>query len=170
MKGVDKMKMSKKIQILLIIFLIFFSFSSCLGKDIIQEDILNYTNSELPKIAEIEKAVIESYENITGTNYKDDVTTYNVLEETVIPNSLNLIEKAEAITPKTAEVKAIHELYLDSINEQNNAFTIMLSALQNQDYQALAKANEKLDSSRKKQRDFNSNLNTLASKHNVEFK
>ena len=87
----------------------------------------------------------------------------------VIPKSKKLIEEAESIEIETSEVKKVHEIYLDAINKNNQAFTLMLSALENQDYTVMTQANEKLDEARKLLRDYESALGTLAKEHDVDI-
>ncbi|MCB2295729.1 hypothetical protein LGK95_19835 [Clostridium algoriphilum] len=41
----------------------------------------------------------------------------------VIPDSLKLISGAEAITPKTEEVRAVHEIYISAVNAQHSAIS-----------------------------------------------
>ena len=47
---------------------------------------------------------------------------YTILTNEVIPESQKLIDEAEEITIETKEVKSVHELYIDAINKQNQAF------------------------------------------------
>ena len=133
----------------------------------IHDDIIKYVNVELPKIADIENKVFDGYGSVTGANYKDDQTTYNRLKDQVIPDALKLIDGAEAITVNTEELRAVHELYLSGINEENGAFTLMLSAIQTQDSSKVSEANDKLAVGRKDMRDFKAKIKELADKYNV---
>ena len=133
----------------------------------IQEDVINYVNVELPKIVDIENKVITGYSSVTGDKYKDDKTTYTKLKNQVIPDSLKLVADSEKITPKTEELRVVHELYLSSINEQNSAFTLILSALETGDTSTVAQANDKLTKARKAERDFLAKLKELEVKYNV---
>lgn len=158
----------KKGLIILFVFLITITLYGC-GNDVVQEDLLNYINEELPKIVDLESTVIEGYDNVSGNNYTNDEVMYLSIRDEILPASLRLIEAAEDITPETKEVKDIHEIYISAINTQNSAFTTILSALETQDYEKISIANEKLDDSRKKMRDYTSSITELAKEHNVEF-
>ena len=61
----------------------------------------------------------------------------SLLDEERIGLAKELIEEAESIEIETSEVKKVHEIYLDAINKNNQAFTLMLSALENQDYPSI---------------------------------
>ncbi|MBQ7383804.1 MAG: hypothetical protein IJV72_03325, partial [Clostridia bacterium] len=101
--------------------------------------------------------------------FEDDETMYAFLLESVIPKSRELVEKAESISVETEEVRKIHELYLSAINQQNQAFTIMLSALESGDFETIALANEKLDEARASMREHNAALENLAKENDVEL-
>lgn len=153
--------------ILALVFGIIF-LSGC-GSDPIQEDLINYSNVGLVSVAEIESKVVDGYDSVSGDNYTDDITVYNKLIDEVIPNSLKLIDKAEAIEIKTEDVRAVHELYVAAVNTQNSAFTTIVAAIEAQDYDKISAANDKLSEARKGMRDYQAKLKELADEHGVEF-
>ena len=134
-----------------------------------QEDLLNYINEELPKIVDIESAVVAGYGAISGENFTSDEVMLAALKEEVVPNSAQLIALAEAIVPKTKEVKAIHALYVDAINNQHQAFTIIIAAIEEGDSSIIAQANEKLTDARRGMNDFLAELRVYAKKNDVTF-
>ena len=135
--------------------------------DDVQDDLLDYINNDIVEIAELETEVNELYEEARSSS--NDYILYQSLMDNIIPKSKKLIEKAEAVEIETDEVREVHELYLDAINKQDQAFTLMLSALENQDYAIVTQANEKLDEARKLMRDYQSALKKLAKEHDVEL-
>ncbi len=137
------------------------------GGDAVQDDLLDYLNNDRTEMVELDAEVAELYEK--AQNSANDYTMYEILIDEVIPKSKELIKEAESIDMKTEEVKDVHERYLDAINKQNQALTLLLSALENQDYTALTQANEKLDESRKLMRNYESALTELAKEHDVEL-
>ncbi|MBE6694028.1 MAG: hypothetical protein E7589_04620 [Ruminococcaceae bacterium] len=137
------------------------------GEDAVQSDLLDYINNDMTDVSALDSDVVDLYNK--AKNSVNDYTMYQILCDEVIPKSKELIEKAEAVEIGTDEVKAAHELYLDAINKQNQALTLMLSALENQDYTVLTQANEKLDESRRLMRDYESELKALAKEHDVEI-
>ena len=65
------------------------------GNGSVQQDLLNYINVELTKVTPLETEAMEYYESVTGENYKDDLTTYNVLKDKVIPCLLYTSDAAD---------------------------------------------------------------------------
>lgn len=138
-------------------------------KNPVQEDLLNYINVELPKIAPIEEKVSDGYSSVTGDNYKDDLTTYNKISTDVVKDSLELIDISESITPKTSEVQAVHEIYIKAVNTQHSAFTMIMAAIDTQDASKMSTANEKLSEARAGMRDYIAKIKALAAENDVEF-
>lgn len=135
----------------------------------VQEDLLNYINVELLKIVDIEAIVTEGYDSVSGDNYTDDYTMYNMIEQEVLPASVELVDTAEGIEVSTKEVRDIHELYIEAVNIQHQAFGIILSAIEKQDYELISEANEKLSEARKKMRDYMDSIEALSVEVGVEL-
>ena len=138
------------------------------GGDAIQDDLLDYINNDCVEMIKLDAEVHDLYEKARSS--ANDYAMYTILSNEVIPQSQELRDEAEGLEIETKEVKAVHELYIDSINKQHQAFTLMLSALENQDYVVLTQANEKLDESKKLMRDYETALKDLAKEHDVKFK
>lgn len=137
------------------------------GGDPVQDDLLDYVNNDMTEIVKLDEEVSELYE--TARSSGSDYTIYGILLDQVIPKSRELIEKAEAVEVETDELEKLHELYLDALNKQDQAFTLLLSAIEEQDFATVTQANEKLDDARKLMREYISKLEKLAEEHNVEF-
>ncbi len=148
--------------VLLLIILLF------AGGDSVQDDLIDYINNDLPEITELDSDVRELYES--ARNSSNDQTMYLIIKNSVIPKSKQLIDEAEDIEIETKEVRELHEIYLESINKQGQAFTLMLAALEAQDYTLITSANEKLDESRKLMRDYEEELEELMEEHDVVLK
>ena len=147
----------------------FFLIISCSNPT--QDELLSYVNTEIPKIAKLEADTISSYENVTGENYKDDMTMYTTLRDEVIPNYRSFVKELESISNnlKTPEVQKLHETYIEAANTQYSAFFIMLTAVEKQDYSLVNQANEKLDKGRKLVRQWQIDLKVLTEKNNVKL-
>lgn len=133
----------------------------------VQEDLLDYMNNDRKEVVILHDEVSALYDE--ALTFEDDETMYAFLIESVIPKSRELVEKAESISVETEEVRKIHELYLSAINQQDQAFTIMLSALESGDFETIALANEKLDEARASMREHNAALENLAKENDVEL-
>lgn len=136
-----------------------------------QDELIQYINTELPKIATMEKNATDKYDRVVGENFKDDATFYKTLNEEVIPKYKKFIEALEDISKNLndPEVIKLNETYIDAANTQYSAFTTMLAAIDAQDLTLMSQANEKLDMGRKLMRQWQLNLKTLAKKHNIKL-
>ncbi len=137
------------------------------GNGAIGDELLEYVNNDCTKTDELYEEVSGLYEK--ARNSDDDYSMYTILVNEVIPCSQELIDEAESLEFDNQEVKAVHDIYIDAINKQNQAFTLMLSALENQDYTIVTQANEKLDESRKLMREYRAALTKLAEEHDIEI-
>lgn len=134
-----------------------------------QDEILNYLNEELPGIGEMEAEVINKYDSVTGDNYTDDETLYNALNEEIIPLYSDFIDELESIEIKDKDLRAIHEGYIEAVNQQSGAFNKMITALENQDAALIEEVNEILNQSRKAMRDYQYDLQEFADENDVEI-
>lgn len=136
-----------------------------------QDELIQYINTELPKIATIEKNAVDKYDGAVGENFKDDATFYKTLNDDVIPKYKKFVEALENISKnlKDPEVIKLNETYIDAANKQFSAFTTMLAAIDAQDLNLMSQANEKLEMGRKLMRQWQLDLKTLAKKHSVEL-
>jgi hypothetical protein len=137
--------------------------------DPVQDDLLKYINEDLKELAVVEEDAIAEYDSVTGDNYVDDYTTYVHIEEVVMPMYKDFLDQLEEVWPATPEVQEVHELYIEAVNMQNNAFLKILAALEQQDYDMIADANEMLADGRAGIRKYTSELERLAKEHDVEL-
>lgn len=152
-----------------ILFILFLSLLTGCGQDPVQEDLLNYVNVELAKTTSLENEAINAYEGVTGSNYKNDVESYAVLNNIVIPKYHEFINRIESIQPKTEEVRQIHELHISSVNKQYNALLKLMTAIENGDSDKVIEANEMLSNSRSDMRNYKARLNELGKKYDVKI-
>jgi hypothetical protein len=137
----------------------------------VREDLLNYINKELPQVVQHEADAIVAYESVSGVNYTDDYTTYEVLTETIIPAYRELVVGIESITVrlKTKEVRDLNEKYIEAANLQMNGFVILMNALATQDGSLIIQVNERLDEGRRLTREWQIELQELCNKNGVKF-
>ncbi|MDG2153754.1 MAG: hypothetical protein P8K10_07445 [Crocinitomicaceae bacterium] len=149
--------------------LLFIGLSSCSNE--ISDDLLDYINKYIPKIADKEAKALDLYESVRGENYTDDETMYYTIKNEVIPAYRDFIDELEPISGKlkTAEVREVHEKYIEAANTQFTGFMLILSALENQDFNEMAKANEKLDKGKKLLREYQTELEKLCEENHVTF-
>ncbi|WP_052130180.1 hypothetical protein [Ureibacillus sinduriensis] len=109
---------------------------------------------EIILLAPEEDRIIGLYESVTGSNYTSDEELYNTLFDEIVPSYREFVVELESIMPKNTRIRDLHELYIDAANIQYNSFTLMLSALEEQDMDKVTEANEGLDEARALLRDW----------------
>jgi ferritin-like protein len=79
-------------------------------------EIQQYVNEDIASLVEMEEEAVMAYESVTGANYTDDLTTYEMLLNEVIPKYNVFIEGLEEIQPENEELRDIHENYIEATN------------------------------------------------------
>ncbi len=133
------------------------------------EALLNYINGDLVAIAEKEKVVTSEYGAVSGDNFTDDSTMYEAISNVIIPASNELIEVAEAIEIEDSGIRDVHEYYIESINTQHEAFTMILDAIDDQDAELMTSANDLLSEARALGQTFSDELSELCEAYSVEL-
>ncbi|MFC7687798.1 hypothetical protein [Ureibacillus sp. GCM10028918] len=109
---------------------------------------------EVILLAPEEDRIIGLYDSVTGANYTSDEVLYNTLFDEIVPSYREFVVELESIMPKNTRIRELHELYIDAANIQYNSFTLMLSALEEQDMDKVTQANQGLDEARALLRDW----------------
>lgn len=135
----------------------------------VQEDLINYINVEMDKVADLESTAIEAYASVSGENYQSDSLMYVVISETVVPNYEEFYNTLAGIKPTTDEVATLHQEYVQAAADQLEAFKLILEAIEKQDASIIDQANEDLDEARALLRLWRTDLDSACAKHNVVF-
>ncbi|BDH60648.1 hypothetical protein MTP04_07780 [Lysinibacillus sp. PLM2] len=135
----------------------------------VTEELLSYVNEDLVPLAEKETEILEEYASVTGENYTDDETTYYHISDVILPLYTDFIEDIEALKFESTEIRDVHELFIQAHNTQYNGIVQVMSAIENQDYDMMIQANEKLEEGRTGLRDYQYELQDLAKKYDVQL-
>lgn len=135
----------------------------------VQQDLINYINVEMDKVADLESTAIEAYASVSGENYQSDSLMYAVISETVVPNYQEFYNNLSNIKPATDEVAVLHKEYVRAAADQLNAFQLILEAIEKQDAEIINRANEELDEARALLKLWRMDLDSACAKHNVVF-
>jgi hypothetical protein len=149
---------------LVAIAVLFFQFTTA---DPFQQDLLNYINVELPKVATIESEAIDAYSSVVGDNYTSDDVMYKKITEVVIPKYTSFSKQLAAIVPATGELKKIHKEYVKASQEQLKAFNLIADALQKQDANEIKQANAELSKAASLIASWKKDLLAMCKKHNI---
>jgi len=118
-----------------------------------------YINS-MQTLVKAENSILTKYGSVTGDNYTDDETMYDVLTD-LAPEMNRFIARVEKIQPKNTTLRSIHKIYISGWNLQFEAVLLTLEALEDQSYAGMAKANKALSQGRSKMTDFRARLQGL---------
>ena len=148
---------------------LFLGLSSCSNE--VSDDLLDYINKQLPKVADNESEAVELYESVSGDNYTDDERMYSVIKNDVVPIYKKFIDGLKSISSeiKTEEVQKVHQQYIEAASLQYDGFLLILSAIETQDPNQITKANEKLNKGTDLLDEYNSDLEKLCKKNNVDL-
>jgi hypothetical protein len=133
----------------------------------VQQDLLNYINVEMVKVAEQESLAINAYASVSGENYENDSIMYAVISQTVVPTYQEFYNTLSAIKPASDEVSGLHKEYVRAAADQLDAFKLVLEAIEKQDVAIIERANEDLDEARALLSLWREDLDSACVKHNV---
>ncbi|MFL5730787.1 MAG: hypothetical protein ACJ75J_14965 [Cytophagaceae bacterium] len=159
--------MLRKINLFFFACFALFSASVAQSSDPIQKDLLNYINVELTKVALLETRAVDTFESVSGKNYKGDSIMYVALKDVVLPNYSELYKKLQGIHPATKELKKIHGEYIKAAKYQLEAFNLIVDAIKKQDAKEIQKANKDLKEAISLVADWKKKLLDLCDRHNV---
>ena len=108
-------------------------------------DLTNYLNQGVLNIAELEEKSLARYASVTGSNYKNDQTTYEALRDYVIPLYKRFIRGLRALQPETQEVRDLNRIYIDGADSLLEGFKLVLLAIETQDASLIRPANDYLE-------------------------
>lgn len=134
-----------------------------------QDALLDYINKDMVEIADLEEKMLESYNSVSGTNYTDDLTMYNEINETTIPLCHQLSEAVAAVAPADKEIAAVHNTYSNFVSKYLNAMAMINAAIETQDYAQVATANDLIAEANNLSFQYQQELRTLAEERNVTF-
>ena len=162
MKVLSAKKSSTRIALAVILSLVSLTFSSPAAPaaaKVSKKEYQAYMNS-MKTLVSPENSILTKYGSVTGDNYTDDETMYEVLTD-LVPEMNRFIARVEKIQPKNTTLRSIHKIYISGWNLQFQAVLLTLEALEDQSYAGMARANNVLSQGRSKMSDFRARLQGL---------
>ncbi len=135
--------------------------------DPVQKDLINYYNTDLPKITQLEEDAMAAYAGIAGPNYQNDSVMYVVLKETVIPKYSEFYDGLQAIKPSTEEVQKMHGEYIEAAKDQLEAFKLIVEAIDKQDEEVIKVANGDFEKAKIALDEWKAEFEEIRKKHNI---
>lgn len=148
--------------------------SACGTEEVTEEsvtpasELVTLMNTDIPSVEEDEKSAMSAYNSYFSENTDLDKDALLAdLDDNIIPTYETFMTNLEAIAPETEEVKAVYDLYYDSMNLQYQAIVKIEQALteESEDYQT--EAAELLTQSKDKYQEFQQAVSDLAEENNI---
>lgn len=161
--------MKKKLLLLVALGIMSLSITAC-GKeeaDPIKEDLEQYLSTDLPAIQGEQQAAIDAYNNYFTQENPDSQELLTALNTDIIPKYEQFLSKLSSISPETEEVNAIKEQYYKSCSLQYDALVQVAKSLEDCDSDLLEAANDLIKQSKSELAAYESQLNILASEHQI---
>ena len=162
MKVLSSRKSSTRVALAVILSLVSLMFSTPAAPaaaKVSKKEYQGYINS-MKTLVSPENSILTKYGSVTGDNYTDDETMYEVLTA-LAPEMNRFIARVEKIQPKNTTLRSIHKIYISGWNLQFEAVLLTLEALEDQSYAGMARANKVLSQGRSKMTDFRARLQGL---------
>jgi hypothetical protein len=113
--------------------------------------------------------VLTRYASVTGTNYKNDQTTYEALRDYVIPLYERFIRPLRALHPEAQEVRDLNRIYIEGTESLLDGFKVVMIAIETKDRSLIRPANEYSEKGRIENEKWRSELIALGGEHDVKF-
>lgn len=162
----------KKIISLMMVTILASMFIIGCGTSAEQEETLDYINGkELKEMTSVENEILKEYGSVSGDNYTDDTTMYNKIKTTIIPAVNDLNEKATKIASKIDDEKLlkVHQKYVDYTSKLQSFFSQTLKAIDEQDYEKIAEANNTLNDANAAAIEYRNALKKLAKEYDIKL-
>lgn len=101
--------------------------------------------NQISLLASEEIRIIDAYGSVSGNNYVNDQTMYEALYYDVVPSYTEFVQALEGIDSNNDVIRDLHAIYIEAATIQLGAFTVMISALEQQSTDLVQVANQGLD-------------------------
>lgn len=92
----------------------------------IAKDLTDYIYKDLRGINPEELKALTAFDGVTGKNFTTEAATFAAVRDSIIPAYGQFVQRAEAIQPKTPEVRAVHQIFVQSARVKALAFRHLL--------------------------------------------
>jgi len=121
------MKKIKNLTLVLTLLLMFATLTAC-GSDPVKDDFVDYCNNNVNKTFNPEyNAVVKLYSDTIQSQDSDAIIA--ALQGPIATQNDALLEKVKAYSPKTNEVKELHNLFIKAVEIKKEGYTALLGAL-----------------------------------------
>lgn len=121
----------KSFVMLLMLTFIMMLMVGCSSKN--EKAFLKYKNQGMKKTTEYEQEFLESYDSVTGKQYKNNATTIEELKKNTIPKAEKWLKSAEALKSDSKEVSDTHKIYVAGVKNAEKAIKVMIESMEKKD-------------------------------------
>ncbi len=120
-------------------------------------------------LANEEVRIIDAYGSVSGTNYVNDSIMYEALYYEVVPSYTEFVRALEEIDSNNEVIRDLHAIYVEAATIQLGAFTVMISALEEQSTDLVELANQGLTEASALISDWQAQVQVLSVQTGVSF-
>ncbi|MBO4997872.1 MAG: hypothetical protein J6D02_07740 [Lachnospira sp.] len=139
--------------------------------DEVQQDLIQYVETDLAGIKNEEALAINRYNEvsaqISSMKRKDILSAFN---DEIIPNYTTFYNNLMNVAPKTAEVIALKQTYVDGVKLQLEGLTALSTAIQENNSDNAVAANDTIAQGKAKVDQHRADIVALAGEHNINIK
>jgi hypothetical protein len=135
----------------------------------IADDLKNYVFTDLKNINPDELKALTAFDRVTGKNFTTESNTFATVRDSVIPAYSRFAQRAEAIQPKTPEVRAIHQVFVQSAKVKELAFRHLLEGRGDKTAAWQFGVKAEFDASAQLANQFKAQINSIASDQDVKL-
>ncbi len=127
-----------------------------------------YLNQDIMTVVQLEEAALKDYSSVTGENYTNDHTLYEVLREKVIPNYSRFVNLLEKLELPNDDLMQLHSTYVRGAHSCQTGFALLLAAIEKQDPQLVQRANKHIVEGRQRGEQWQKEFIDLCQKKGVK--
>jgi len=134
----------------------------------LQQEIISFVGDSLPSISGDRDRAVQLYnEYFSVGGEKDSDKWMTTLSQEALPKYDTYLGNLKALKTTNPEVESLKKLYLESAELQRDAIQLVVDAITNADSTILDQAQKKVDDSKVKLEEFNTQLKTLCEQNNI---
>ncbi|MCC7050699.1 MAG: hypothetical protein IT239_02830 [Bacteroidia bacterium] len=132
-------------------------------------ELLDYVNNKIIVASGWETKAIRAYEQVSGTNYKNDSLMYLTIQSDVKPNYTTFCKELQKFQTELTqpEISNLNKKYIEGANLQLKGFELISEALEKQDTALIINANECLTKGRVLIEEWRVGLDSVCKKYDI---
>ncbi len=141
--------------------------TSCTGEDQVKLDIYQYLNTDVKPVIELQNTAVHEYNRYMNTEDIQPEQLISSLNQEVLPSLRQAEESLSVLTYQSEEVNAFVKQFQNVVTEGIEALEAVLSAVTEKDKEALAAANEKIDSAMASLEKYENDVRIFAASYDI---